>query len=168
MRSIILTRQKEILISELFDALQRLASENTRIVKAPYTICQSTVCKEAGRHRSSIKNTPVFRDIRAAIACYVALIAENHQKPKADSDQVAQLRKKNERLKTELSSSEETLDAAVQMIFDLNRALIRVEDDYRSMITHMAAVRATNDLVDRALRMSGFDRLFDVETSAME
>lgn len=150
-----LTPRKEKLIRELSDALQRLVDGNTNLVTAPYKISQKTVCDEADRHRSSIKTSAEFIDLRAKIEHF----ANSHQDPEPDPSQLEALLRKNKNLKAKLSEAEATLDSALLMIYELNRQAILTEENQSNLRGHISRLRSTNESVDKAFRVSGFDRL---------
>ena len=121
----------ERLLEGLYAALHRLQSERPTRVAVPYRINMKTVCTEAGRHRSSIRSTPQFEQLRRAIAGATAPSADVVDRLRRET---AQLKLKLQRCQSELAEKKEMLAQAGETILRLHVAMASQQKASRKII----------------------------------
>lgn len=150
-----LSKSKDVLI-DLAAALDRLRLECPIVMRSPYRINQSTVCKEAGRVRSTIKNTRRFaelkHDIKVASHEHSGKLEKRNRPAQNLVVQLDRLREQNEALK-------KSLDDAAQTIYRLYLQLRTMEDDRQYILDRVADARKVSASVDKQFRMLHFDEL---------
>jgi len=147
------------MLLELEDALGRLVVGNTLVVKPPYGINQKTVCEEAGRHRTSIKSSPEFAEIKKKIETAEENRRETALGPKHLAVENQSLISKNSILAQKLSEAEEALESAAEMIYRLHRQLQATEDDRLYLLQKVEYARKTSRVVDKTFTAMNFDSL---------
>jgi chromosome segregation ATPase len=143
-------------LADLSAALERLKTGMPLIVTGKYSINQSTVCREAGRHRSIIKKNARFaklrEDIRAASSARGVGKVER-------TDQHQLLARQLEKLREEKDGLERSLDDAGEMILRLYLQLQTLEDERRYILERVAHARKTSKAVERVFTLISFDEL---------
>ncbi len=145
-------------MTDLTNALDRLIAGTTLIVRAPYRINQAAVCAEAGRHRSSIKRTEEFTQLRRDIAAAARIHDSKPGKRKKDT---LRLLKKVERLGAEKRHLEKALDEAAVTIYRLHYQLQAHEADRDYLLGRVSDARKTSKAVDRVFTLMNFDDFLD-------
>lgn len=144
-------------MNDFTKALDRLITGATLIVRAPYRITQAAVCTEAGRHRSSIKRTEKYAQLRKDIAA----AARNHDcesNRKKKSNLL--LREKVKRLRAEKQDLERALDEAAVTIYRLHHQLQVHETDRDYLLGRVSDARKTSTAVNRVFTLMNFDDFF--------
>ena len=141
---------------DLSTALERLKRDAPIIIKGRYRINLSTVCKEAGRHRSAIKKHRKFDQLRADIQA--AAEAQDRER-----DELKEVRvhysQRIEDLKATNAELEQSLDDAAQTIFRLYLQLKTLEDDQEYILEKVADARKTSRATDKVFLLMNFDQL---------
>lgn len=143
-------------VADLAAALDRLKRQEPNIVKGSYKINQSTVCKEAGRHRSSIKKEPRFAQLRDDIVAAANSLRRENKSRAIKEEELAQ---RIERLNQDKNDLEESLEDAGEMILRLYCQLQALEDDRRYILERVSHARKTSKSVDRVFTLMDFDDL---------
>jgi uncharacterized coiled-coil DUF342 family protein len=117
----------------------------------------NTVCKEADRDRSSIKTSDEFAELRSLISVQAALKNQRDSASRVSRTEHEKLKTQIDCLRERLSKADEALNDAVETIYDLNVALVNVEEDYRQLMQLLTTIRSTNPTVDKALRLGGLE-----------
>jgi len=143
-------------LRDLSAALGRLVAGNPIVVHAPYTINQKTVCEEAARHRSTIKNTDKFAGIRTAIAIASAQHRKADRRHFYNRERQRNL-KTIKRLREENAALQHVLDEAGETILRLYLRVESLEQEQRRYQRMIANARQTSSVVDKVLRAVGLD-----------
>ena len=146
----------EDVIADLSAALMRLKQNAAINVKGKFKINLSTVCKEAGRHRSAIKKHPKFDRLREEIRA----ATEVQERERDELKKVrAQFSERLESLKADNANLEQWLEDAGQTIFRLHFQLKTLEDDREYILARVADARKTSRATNKVFEMMNFDEL---------
>ena len=151
------------LIDELAAALARLESGAPQIVRAPYKINNKTVSEEAGRHRSTIKTTEAFEQIRSEIARAEAKRIRGSSGERKLRQRIRDLERQKESLKAEKSELATRLQDAGTMLFRIYRQLAELEDQNEYILSKIDEIRRKDHRVNEAFEIASFDQLIELK-----